>query len=252
MSGDGSEVVRGACGRRCRQLDAAGEAVTRQLRGLPEVVLRVVSVQPLGAAQRRTAPFPPRPHPLARPGGGAAGGGGVARCLEPQELLVHLESSGAPLTPSPDPPPNLCTAASAPCSVLACLRQGCRPRTVGSFCVSVHICQSSPKRENYHIQPYPERLIQGPKPPHRPLIRQSGRGGDVPDSVIPPLKRLGLQASTTASELLIGVKPPCSPGPPSPALAVAPEHQGCRLGSPGRAQRSGCHAARSSTKCKRH
>lgn len=67
-------------------------------------------MQPLGAAQRHTAPFPPRPHPLARAGGAVADGwgdGDVARCLEPSELLVHLESSGAkinaPTLQSPSP-----------------------------------------------------------------------------------------------------------------------------------------------------
>lgn len=51
---------------RCRQLEAATDKLGKQLRGLSDLALRVVSVQPLGAASRRTAPFPPQPHPLAQ------------------------------------------------------------------------------------------------------------------------------------------------------------------------------------------
>ena len=55
-------------------------------------------MQPAAAALRHTAPFPPLPHPLAGGGGGAGGAGpgdGMPRCLEPLELLVQLEGSGA-------------------------------------------------------------------------------------------------------------------------------------------------------------
>lgn len=50
----------------CRQLEAATDKLGKQLRGLSELALRIVSVQPLSAASRRTAPFPPLPHPLAQ------------------------------------------------------------------------------------------------------------------------------------------------------------------------------------------
>ena len=50
----------------CRQLEAATDKLGKQLRGLAGLALRIVSVQALGAASRRTAPFPPQPHPLAQ------------------------------------------------------------------------------------------------------------------------------------------------------------------------------------------
>ncbi len=56
-------------------------------------------MQPLSPTSRGTAPFPPQPHSLAggaaaAAGGSGPGGGGVARCLDPLEVLVTLESSG--------------------------------------------------------------------------------------------------------------------------------------------------------------
>ena len=56
----------------CRQLEAATDKLGKQLRGLAGLALRIVSVQPLGAASRRTAPFPPQPHPLAQVRGDTA------------------------------------------------------------------------------------------------------------------------------------------------------------------------------------
>ncbi len=85
-------------GRGDRGAEEALAKLTRQLRGLSGVALRVLAVQPAAAALRHTAPFPPLPHPLAGGGGGAGGaarGDGVPRCLEPLELLVQLEGSGA-------------------------------------------------------------------------------------------------------------------------------------------------------------
>lgn len=78
-----------------RQLDAAAAALTKQLRALSTLVLKVVSVQPLAAALRHTQPFPPRPHPLAATAGpGLSMSGSVPRCLEPVQMLVQLENSG--------------------------------------------------------------------------------------------------------------------------------------------------------------
>ena len=57
------------------------------------MALRVLAVTPASAVLRHTAPFPPLPHPLA--GGAGSVDGGVPRCLEPLELLVQLEGSGA-------------------------------------------------------------------------------------------------------------------------------------------------------------
>lgn len=80
-----------------RAAEAALDKLGKQLRALGEVVLKVTGVQPLSAASRRTAPFVPEPHPLAGgPGGMAAvaGAAGLARCLEPLEVMVQLEGSG--------------------------------------------------------------------------------------------------------------------------------------------------------------
>ena len=78
----------------CRQLAAATEKLGKQLRALTTTALRVIAVQPLGAASRQTAPFHPLPHPAAGAAEGTGGPHGVPRCLEPIELLVRLEGSG--------------------------------------------------------------------------------------------------------------------------------------------------------------
>jgi U3 small nucleolar RNA-associated protein 22 len=80
-----------------RAAEAALDKLGKQLRALGEVVLKVVGVQPLSAASRRTAPFVPEPHPLVGgPGGLAAAAASpqLPRCLEPLEVMVQLEGSG--------------------------------------------------------------------------------------------------------------------------------------------------------------
>lgn len=77
----------------CRQLDAAVEKLSKQIRGLTTLTLKVVSAQPLSATSRHTAPFYPLPHPLAGAGLGADAAR-ISRCLEPTELLLQLEGSG--------------------------------------------------------------------------------------------------------------------------------------------------------------
>ena len=76
-----------------RLLDAAVDRLSKQIRGLTNLTLKITSTQPLSAISRHTAPFYPLPHPLAG-GGGAAGVGRIPRCLEPAELLLQLEGSG--------------------------------------------------------------------------------------------------------------------------------------------------------------
>jgi U3 small nucleolar RNA-associated protein 22 len=80
-----------------RSADAALTKLSKQLRGLTDVALKVVGVQPLSAASRHTPGFYPRPHPLAGGGRGLEGGGDVARCLEPLEVMVQLEGTGKSL-----------------------------------------------------------------------------------------------------------------------------------------------------------
>ena len=82
-----------------RDLEAALAKLGKQLRAVGSLPLKVVALQPLSAAARHTAAFPPLPHPLllgpaARPGASEADMGRVPRCLEAVHLLVQLEGSG--------------------------------------------------------------------------------------------------------------------------------------------------------------
>ena len=77
----------------CRLLDGAVDRLSKQIRGLTNLTLKITSTQPLSAISRHTVPFYPLPHPLAGTGG-AAGVGRIPRCLEPTELLLQLEGSG--------------------------------------------------------------------------------------------------------------------------------------------------------------
>lgn len=91
-------VLRMACDRFVvvfRLLDGAVDRLSKQIRGLTNLTLKITSTQPLSATSRHTAPFYPLPHPLAG-GGGAAGVRRIPRCLEPTELLLQLEGSGTP------------------------------------------------------------------------------------------------------------------------------------------------------------
>ncbi|GLI63249.1 hypothetical protein VaNZ11_006146 [Volvox africanus] len=86
-----------------RAAEAAVDKLTKQLRALDQLALKVVGVQPLSAVARGTAPLPPPPHPLAGgsmaavvgySGGGSGVSGAIPRCLDPMEVLVTLENSG--------------------------------------------------------------------------------------------------------------------------------------------------------------
>lgn len=77
-----------------RLLDGAVDRLSKQIRGLTNLTLKITSTQPLSAVSRHTAPFYPLPHPLAGGGAGAAEVGRIPRCLEPTELLLQLEGSG--------------------------------------------------------------------------------------------------------------------------------------------------------------
>jgi len=78
------------------------------------MLLQVVGVQPQSSAIRQTNPCPPKPHPLASTAATTAGsgkkkgakaeplsgmlggeGGRLPRCLEPIDVLVQIENSGA-------------------------------------------------------------------------------------------------------------------------------------------------------------
>ena len=77
-----------------RQLQDALAMLAKQLRSL-SLALTITAVQSISASVRRSAAFPPMPHPLA----GAEAllpqhKGRLPRCLDPVEVLVQLEGSG--------------------------------------------------------------------------------------------------------------------------------------------------------------
>jgi hypothetical protein len=76
-----------------RQIEAAIAKLGKQLRSASSLPLKIVAVQPLSAAARHTAAFPPLPHPLAG-GPHADPSGCLARCLDTMDLLAQLEGSG--------------------------------------------------------------------------------------------------------------------------------------------------------------
>jgi hypothetical protein len=84
-----------------RAADAALDALGKQLRGLSDLALKVVGVQPLSAISRHTCCFYPKPHPLAEGLGSgvaaAAAGGKVPRVLEAIDVMVQLEGTGEKL-----------------------------------------------------------------------------------------------------------------------------------------------------------
>jgi len=74
-----------------RQIEAAIAKLGKQLRSAESLPLKIVAVQPLSAAARHTAAFPPLPHPFA---GGQRSWAKIGRCLETIDLLAQLEGSG--------------------------------------------------------------------------------------------------------------------------------------------------------------
>lgn len=82
-----------------RAADAALDSLGKQLRGLSDLVLKVIGVQPLSAVSRHTCCFYPEAHPLAEGSGERvyAPGVKVPRVLEPIEIMVQLEGSGESL-----------------------------------------------------------------------------------------------------------------------------------------------------------
>jgi U3 small nucleolar RNA-associated protein 22 len=76
-----------------RLMEAAADKLSKQLRAVEDGALKVVGVQPISAFSRQTCAFFPLPHELAG-GQSAPSSQRLARCVEPVELLVQLESSG--------------------------------------------------------------------------------------------------------------------------------------------------------------
>lgn len=79
-----------------RAADAALDSLTKQLRALNDLALKVIGVQPLSSVTRHTCCFYPKPHPLAEGSGARAYTSGVKvpRVLETIDVMVQLESTG--------------------------------------------------------------------------------------------------------------------------------------------------------------
>ena len=73
-------------------MDAAVVTLGKRLRSLASLPLKVISLQPISPEYRHTSPFSPLPHPFA--GGPRARNASVARCLQPLEAPLQIESSG--------------------------------------------------------------------------------------------------------------------------------------------------------------
>ncbi|PKA50392.1 hypothetical protein AXF42_Ash013481 [Apostasia shenzhenica] len=73
----------------------AYETLSKHLRLLEDIPLRISSVQPVDPAFRHTAVFPPEPHPLAYERGiSNKTPKFAATCVEPLKVLIQLEGSG--------------------------------------------------------------------------------------------------------------------------------------------------------------
>jgi U3 small nucleolar RNA-associated protein 22 len=72
------------------------DALTKQLRALNDLALKVIGVQPLSSVTRHTCCFYPEPHPLDEGAGARAytPGAKVPRVLETIDVMVQLESTG--------------------------------------------------------------------------------------------------------------------------------------------------------------
>jgi U3 small nucleolar RNA-associated protein 22 len=72
------------------------DSLTKQLRALNDLALKVIGVQPLSSVTRHTCCFYPEPHPLAEGSGARAytAGARVPRVVEAIDVMVQLESTG--------------------------------------------------------------------------------------------------------------------------------------------------------------
>ncbi|KAF2290735.1 hypothetical protein GH714_015240 [Hevea brasiliensis] len=74
---------------------AAFELLSKRLRCIEDIPLKVSSVQPLDPAFRFTSVFPPRPHPLASEKGHVPKLRKlISSCIQPLEVMIQLEGSG--------------------------------------------------------------------------------------------------------------------------------------------------------------
>ncbi|KAL5704638.1 hypothetical protein ACHQM5_023031 [Ranunculus cassubicifolius] len=79
----------------CANLLEAFEVLSKRLRNLEGIPLRISSVQPLDSAFRLTSVFPPEPHPTAyEKGAGRKSQKLIPTCIQPLEVMIQLEGSG--------------------------------------------------------------------------------------------------------------------------------------------------------------
>ncbi|CAM6124508.1 unnamed protein product [Calypogeia fissa] len=72
----------------------AFETLSKRLRGIENLPLKIVSVQPLSAAFRHTAVYYPQPHPLADESAPQKLSQVFGACPDPLEIVMQLEGSG--------------------------------------------------------------------------------------------------------------------------------------------------------------
>ncbi|KAF3796060.1 Nucleolar protein 6 [Nymphaea thermarum] len=73
----------------------AFDVLSKRLRSLEDLPLRISSVQLLDSASRRASVFPPEPHPLAHEKDVRLGSrSAIPTCVQPMEVMIQLEGSG--------------------------------------------------------------------------------------------------------------------------------------------------------------
>ncbi|XP_051127399.1 uncharacterized protein LOC127248890 [Andrographis paniculata] len=78
-----------------KKLLKAYDDLSKHLRLLDDIPLKISSVQPLGSAFRLTSVYPPAPHPLAHEEGCRIKlEKPTATCIQPLEIMIQLEGSG--------------------------------------------------------------------------------------------------------------------------------------------------------------
>ncbi|KAL8507398.1 hypothetical protein ACS0TY_018083 [Phlomoides rotata] len=77
-----------------KSLLKAYDDLSKHLRLLDDIPLKISSVQPLDSAFRLTSVFPPAPHPLSNKGSKIKLEKHTPNCIQPLEVMVQLEGSG--------------------------------------------------------------------------------------------------------------------------------------------------------------
>ena len=93
---DGTGQEEGSTESSAKTLVQSLDRLSKRMKELKDLPLKVVNVQPLSAAFRGTDPFPPKPHQLAFGAGIGMGRSDeqISVCPKPLDVLVQLEGSG--------------------------------------------------------------------------------------------------------------------------------------------------------------